>query len=355
MKARTTEEKDALLAHYGNHLFAQGHTAAEYSKVRAAAIYMWPGLTRSGSMLPRARRTLVGFTKLALGSSSMPVPYPMLAARVNEMLVIGAAWEMAACLVVMFATYARPRDALRLRRCQLHPPVAGAGAAHCYWNIVLHLSEHQEVSKTGDMDENLVMDNEKYAYMPYVLFRLRAPKREGKRKVLPPRTACPPLDHRAAASGLHRHRREAPLPDPPRRLQSRGGLARQDAEGGAAGGRALGPCCVTRKAGVSTTCSAASATTSSCTRWSARRIWARSSEGKCVPLSRERTTWAHSHRGLLRIGSVGLGVASTQVPHRDSTVRMGLMGPPALHAWAQQRSFYLTRFPRSALHASKGY
>lgn len=123
----------------------------------AAVACCHPALPEGLRSLPRARLALKDFRKLAPGCSRLPVPFGVMALIVSKLMELNLE-HAAIATVLTFTLLLRPSEALRLRACDAVPPVQSRSVPLPVWSFVLHAAELGRTSKTGEVDESVVMD-----------------------------------------------------------------------------------------------------------------------------------------------------------------------------------------------------
>ena len=119
------------------------------SKLQAALEYERPEAAREGKLrLPRFRRALKGWRKLAPAQSRLPM-LEFLKSAISGLMIRGGFYEMALCNETSFSTYARPGEMLKMK------PADFVLANKIYHHAVLVVApfERGEGSKTGVYDE----------------------------------------------------------------------------------------------------------------------------------------------------------------------------------------------------------
>ena len=170
-RALTSEDLvDEAIAEWLDELFLDGEDLSAGSWAYAAVTF-FTGLNKaSGALMPRCRRALRGFRKLAPPRSRLPMPYMVMAMIVMELL---ARQRVQSALVVLliFELYLRPGEAFHIRAVDLVPPVSDvSGASH--WCVTLHAAETEQESKTGEFDESLSLDLGRQSYLGPALNRM---------------------------------------------------------------------------------------------------------------------------------------------------------------------------------------
>ena len=141
---------DAALVQFLEYLYFDGAISSEGSAVLAAREYFDLSLV---DCLPKARRALKGFARLSPGASRAPLPLIGLFCLVGAALSKGATMRGLAYLLC-FHSYLRPTELATLKAAQLIPPASGKTT----WGVLLAPSEEQIGSKTGQLDESVLMD-----------------------------------------------------------------------------------------------------------------------------------------------------------------------------------------------------
>ena len=81
--------------------------------------------------------------------------------------------QSALATALTFACYTRPSETLRIRvQDTVPPPLAGAMNLR-QWSIVLHPSEGETCSKTGEFDESLVLNSPEFKWLESFLRQRR--------------------------------------------------------------------------------------------------------------------------------------------------------------------------------------
>ena len=90
--------------------------------------------------------------------------------------------SMALHMLLMFALYLRPTEALRIRKMDVVPPIRRGGIGYQCWCIVLHPLECGRPSKTKEFDESLMLDLEYHKEIGPALYRFS--QQMGKTKII---------------------------------------------------------------------------------------------------------------------------------------------------------------------------
>ncbi|CAK0810365.1 unnamed protein product, partial [Prorocentrum cordatum] len=176
LRTATSALLDAALVEYMNHMFFRGEQAFRGEKLLAAVMARSPEFSRVGiSKMPRAWRCLKGWRRLTPGRSRKPAPLPVWCGIAVEFARRGML-AMGLAVMIGVSCYLRPSELLNLTSDNL---VAPASPVSQYWSLLLHPSEGEKRSKTGDADDSLIIDS---AYMlPWVHDFLQALKDKGGR------------------------------------------------------------------------------------------------------------------------------------------------------------------------------
>ena len=151
----TSAEVDVGVVAYLNSLYLTGEPLYKAERMFAGLLHLDSSFSRAGGRhLPRAARALRGFRRQAPGRSRVPHP---LVTWLGIAVDLTARRHLAAAdaTLLMVQAYLRPGELLRLRPSSFIRPTAGAQS----WSLLLHQSEHGEVSKTGARDESLLLDS----------------------------------------------------------------------------------------------------------------------------------------------------------------------------------------------------
>eukprot|EP00913_Durusdinium_trenchii_P019682 g18503.t1 len=114
MDIRNENLLDAALCEYAEHLYLDGEDSHYGQKLRAALEFDRPEFSREGGLaLPRFKRALKGWRRLAPTQTRLPTP-EMLKACVSGIFLHKGWKEEALFNEVTFSTYARPGETLRV-------------------------------------------------------------------------------------------------------------------------------------------------------------------------------------------------------------------------------------------------
>ena len=164
----TLAELDHAVVAYFHDLFFNGEVVDRASALLAALVFCDPRVTRRTPELPRARRALKGFGKLAPSRARLPLPWTVVALIITKLLALGLT-EAAWMTLLNFVFYCRPSELLRLRCRDLVAPPRGGPAALRKWSLLLNPIEGGVPSKTAVFDESLLHDSVEFAWVNQVL------------------------------------------------------------------------------------------------------------------------------------------------------------------------------------------
>ena len=149
------EQLDEALCEYADHEYLNGEAAHCGEKLQAALEYERPEFSRAGALhLPRFRRCMKGWRKMAPTQTRLPMPEFMKSA-ISAVFLHQDFKEEALYNEVTFSTYSRPGEMLKVHAMDVVPP--NRDFEHCV--IVLGPMERGESSKVGIYDEVLILDD----------------------------------------------------------------------------------------------------------------------------------------------------------------------------------------------------
>ena len=119
---QTPAKADEALVEWLNEQFFEGEPLATGAKMLAALGHLLPGVPRGALELRRSRRDLQGWRRHNPASSRLPLPWPVTAALVKELVAQGQLAAAGATLVA-FVLLLRPAEALKLAGGSLVAPV----------------------------------------------------------------------------------------------------------------------------------------------------------------------------------------------------------------------------------------
>eukprot|EP00439_Symbiodinium_sp_Y106_P085585 s532_g29.t1 len=161
LDTRTEEQLDVALLEYCDFLYLDGEDSNFGQKLQAALEYERPEAAREGKLrLPRFRRALKGWRKLAPAQSRLPI-LEFLKSAISGLMIHGGFREMALYNETSFSTYARPGEMLKMKAADFVP------AKKTYHHAVLVVApfERGEGSKTGVYDEVLILDDSRVPWL----------------------------------------------------------------------------------------------------------------------------------------------------------------------------------------------
>ena len=153
-------ELERALLEYFDNLYLKGRRVDSGTKLIAALGARWPVLHRSGQsgLLPRARCSLHGWSRLDPLTSRLPCPLPAVELLALMLLHWGA---LGLALAVLVATdaYIRPGELLALRVESVIPPRPSLGCHFAHVSLLLCPSDEGIASKTHQFDDSVVLDS----------------------------------------------------------------------------------------------------------------------------------------------------------------------------------------------------
>ena len=156
---------DRALVDYCDDCYLDGKTVAVGHNLMAALECLHVDLLRNGVLpLPRFRRCLRGWRRLAPGRSRLPAPEEHALAVAGHLLSAGRR-SMALLVLVSFSTYMRPGEARGLMAADLVQPVAAGPASMQQWVLVLCPWERGVPTKPGRFDETAALDDARLPYL----------------------------------------------------------------------------------------------------------------------------------------------------------------------------------------------
>lgn len=176
------EGLDAALCDFADHLYLNGEGADAGWKLKAALEFVRPeAMRRSDLFLPRFRRALKGWRKMAPGQTRLPM-LEFVKSCISGLMMFAGQRQMALFNELTFSTYARPGEALRITCVD----VVRRNNQFNFHVVVLAPFERGEMSKTGIFDEVLIMDDVRLLCLGDVMVQEAARKQalEGEDSVL---------------------------------------------------------------------------------------------------------------------------------------------------------------------------
>lgn len=124
--------------------------------------------------LPLAKKGLKAWRKRQPSSMRLPVPEEVVWA-VGNVLIDLEFLSCAAALCLQFVTYMRPSEVITLRHSQLCPPVSEAMRSYNTWGIVLAPQGLKQTTKTGEVDDSILVDCKNFPWLHDVLEHIHKP------------------------------------------------------------------------------------------------------------------------------------------------------------------------------------
>jgi hypothetical protein len=170
----SSQDMDALLPSYFDHLYLNGAEAGEGAKLLSAIQHFMPAW--KGNM-PRSWRALAGWQKLAPSKTRAPMPWLAL-----MLLVCGAlrrGWNMmSVAMILQFVCYLRPSELIGIVPESLVPPGLLRHGLKSSWALVLRPFEMGKAAKSGEYDESVMIDRPDLPWLDQYLAALsrKSPK-----------------------------------------------------------------------------------------------------------------------------------------------------------------------------------
>ena len=153
---RAPTQVDAALSAYCNQCFFRGEESSRGEKLLAAVMHFFPEYGRlGGAKIPRAWRCVKGWRRLSPARSRQALPLAVWCAFAWHLCCQGHPL-MAVFLLLLVSTYARPNELLRVAKGCV---VAPAHNITSVWSLVLNPAEGLRPSKTGAVDESMLLDS----------------------------------------------------------------------------------------------------------------------------------------------------------------------------------------------------
>lgn len=151
----THSQIDAALAHFFQDLFLDGEGVGVGNYVLAAVVFLTNNL--SAEQLPRARKCLKGWKKLAPPGSRLPLPRAVIALIIHD-LVRRDKWRVGVGCMAATECYLRPGELVHVQMRDWVPPSRLQVAGLKQWSLLLHPLERQVASKVGSYDDTVLLD-----------------------------------------------------------------------------------------------------------------------------------------------------------------------------------------------------
>ncbi|CAE8640645.1 unnamed protein product [Polarella glacialis] len=161
---------DAAMVDFLHLLWEEGRELNEGLRFYAAFVAKHPEFGRSGHLrLPRTKRALTGWRKLAPCTTRPPMPWEVACLIASHMIQLGFVTS-ALILVLLFTLYGRPTEILELRQKDLIKPRSAGG----FFTVHLHPEEALIASKVGLYEESLMLDSPLCRWLGPLLMKLVA-------------------------------------------------------------------------------------------------------------------------------------------------------------------------------------
>lgn len=166
LKIVKTRAIDLALTLYMNVLFFEGYLSADGSKLVAGVGNLFPNLGRGAHQLLRAHKALKGWKRLSPALARMTLPWLALVLILRRMVQLGFRTN-ARRTALAFAGILRPTETWKLRKRDAVAPLRRQ--RHAHWSLLLHPTELVVPSKTGALDETVVLDHPDFSFLNDVL------------------------------------------------------------------------------------------------------------------------------------------------------------------------------------------
>ena len=168
------DKLDHALCVYVTDLYLRGHQAHAGERLFPGMMHVLPETRRPG-VLSRSSRALKGWRRKCPGFSRRPLPLCVWAAICHILLARGKGL-LAAMILMAFQTYMRPKELLGMRVGHLMPPTR---AVTQHWGVLIAAQELGVPTKTGAMDDSLLLDTPSFKWMDTIWGQLtQAPTEE---------------------------------------------------------------------------------------------------------------------------------------------------------------------------------
>lgn len=169
---------DQVLCDVADLLFFDGEDSHVGHTLLAAWLHFFPEFGRFGPEgLPRYRRALRGWDRLAPGGSRLPEPWPVWASLALWFVRNNLKW-MGLCVIVMFSTYGRPGEIADLMSDALVPPARNISK---YWAIVIRPEEQGRPTKVGKFNDVVLWDSADLQWVSELFRELKVTRGSGQR------------------------------------------------------------------------------------------------------------------------------------------------------------------------------
>ena len=125
--------------------------------------------------LPGAKKALRGWRKRQPPSMRLPVPEEGIFALCSILVKQGHP-HIAVAVILQYHTYMRPSEVITLQHHQLCPPVSKGINNYDQWAIILAPQELRTTTKTGEVDDSILVDNRVLPWLTSLLSAIHKPK-----------------------------------------------------------------------------------------------------------------------------------------------------------------------------------
>ncbi|CAE8604771.1 unnamed protein product [Polarella glacialis] len=161
---------DAAMVDFLHLLWEEGRELRGGLRFYAAFVAKHPEFGRSGHLrLPRTKRALTGWRKLAPCTTRPPMPWEVACLIASHMIQLGFV-ASALILVLLFTLYGGPTEILELRQKDLIKPRSAGG----FFTVHLHPEEALIASKVGLYEESLMLGSPLCRWLGPLLMKLVA-------------------------------------------------------------------------------------------------------------------------------------------------------------------------------------
>ena len=146
---------DQRMVHRLNTLFLGGMDLSAGEKTLAALHHFHPEFTKFGTRrVPRSWKCILAWRRRAPGRSRNPKAWMVIAALICRLVARGQC-RAAVYVAVLWSTWCRPSELLRLRRRDIVRPQPGITLS---WSVVIAPSRLDLTTKTGETDVSIELD-----------------------------------------------------------------------------------------------------------------------------------------------------------------------------------------------------
>eukprot|EP00438_Fugacium_kawagutii_P013651 Skav213124 [mRNA] locus=scaffold107:139529:142876:+ [translate_table: standard] len=151
-------QADNALTTFLNQAFDEGVDISEAQRYLASVMEAFPTVSRQS--WSRSKRALKGWANLDSGQVRTPLAWPLVSLIALNMMEMKEV-RFALCILLMFTTYIRTGEAMKLRNQDL----VRSTTLGQMWAININPSEEGQTSKVGSLDESILLDS---PIMPYL-------------------------------------------------------------------------------------------------------------------------------------------------------------------------------------------